>query len=139
MSPADVKLTKFEGRKVDAVGIEIRNAAGGLQDAMKVDPEEWHLEDEITVVIRCRVTKIRHDPLKDTDGLRRVHILTAEEATVIEDDLVADALDEQKRRIEEVLGVQRLPIELIAAHEEGGHAEESVDGCPLCDEERGKK
>lgn len=129
-------LTKFEGRKVDAVGLEIRNAAGGLNESMKVDPVELHIDEEITVVLRCAVTKVRHDPLKDTDGLRRVHILTASDATIIADELVADALDEQKRRIEEVLGVKRLPIELVAAHEEGEHAGGLVDGCPMCDQEQ---
>lgn len=146
MTPAT--LGKFEGRKVDAVGIEIRNSAGGLNEALKVDPAEWHLEDEVVVVLRCKVTKIRHDPLKDTDGLRRVHILDAEDATVIEDDgMITTALDEQKKRIELASGVQRLPIELVAAHEAGEHKQDLIEECPKCleelaaqeKEERGKK
>lgn len=128
-------LTKFEGRKVDAVGLEIRNAAGGLNESMKVDPVELHIDEEITVVLRCMVTKVRHDPLKDTDGLRRVHILTASDATIIEDELVADALDEQKKRIELASGVQRLPVELVEAHMNGEHAQDLIEECPKCMEE----
>lgn len=132
MAPA---LGKFEGRKVDAVGLEIRNAAGGLNEAMKIDPAEFHIDDEVTVVMRCTVTKVRHDPLKDTDGLRRVHILTAGEATIIDDELVSDVLEKQKIRIEEATGVTRLPIELVDAHQRGEHAQDLIEECPKCLEE----
>lgn len=129
-------LGKFEGRKVDAVGLEIRNAAGGLNDAMKIDPVEMHIDEEVTVVMRCTVTKVRHDPLRDTDGLRRVHILTAGEATIVDDELVAGLLDAQKIRIEKALGTQRLPIELVEAHLNGDHADGLVEDCPNCAEEQ---
>lgn len=132
MSPADIKLGKFEGQAVNAVGLEIRNSAGGLNESMKTDPVELHIGDEVTVTMRCKVTKIRHDPLKDADGLRRVHILDASDATIIDDELVAEAIDEQKRRIEEANGVQRLPIELVAAHEAGEHAQDLIEECPKC-------
>lgn len=129
------KLGKFEGAEVSAVGIEIRNAAGGLNAALKVAPVEYHMGDEITVVMRTTVAKLRHEPLKDADGLRRVHILDAGEATVVDDALVAEALDKQARQIEEALGIHQLPISLIAAHEAGEHADGLVEGCPTCDAE----
>lgn len=132
------KLSPFEGRDVGSAGIEIRNAAGGLNQAMKVDPEEWHHGEEITVVMRCKVEKIRHDPIKDTDSLKRVHVLDASEATVIDDSLVAAALDAQAQRIEKAAGVTRLAVddELAAAHDRGDHADGLVDDCPRCDEEK---
>lgn len=133
-------LTPFEGRDTEAVGIEIRNAAGGLNEALSVDPAEWHRDEEVTVVLRCNVDKIRFDPVKDSDGNRRVHILTANAATVVDGDIVKEQLEEQQRRIEEAKGVERLPFDeglaadLSAAHEAGAHRE-LAPGCPECDAE----
>lgn len=128
------KLTKYRGREVLSTGVEIRNAAGGLNAALKVDPEEYEVDDEITVVMRCVVDKHRHEKVKDTDGLRLVHILSANEAAVIDDAIVAAALDEQAKRIEEASGIHRLPIALQEAHDKGEHTE-LVEGCPSCDQE----
>lgn len=129
------KLGTFEGLDVLNAGLEIRNAAGGLNESMKVDPETWHKDEEITVVMRCKVDKIRFDPVKDLDGWRRVHILSATEAAVIDDSIVAEVIDEQARRIEEAKGIHRLPIAQQEAHERGEHAEALVEGCPACDAE----
>ncbi len=71
---------------------------------------ELHVGDEVTVAMRCVVEKIRFDPIKDTESLRRVQILKAGEATFLESDAVASALDEQLQRIEAARGVQRLPL-----------------------------
>jgi hypothetical protein len=131
------KLNDFEGIPVATVGLEIRNAAGGLNEAMKVDPEEWHHKEEIYVVLRCEVSKIRHDPIKDLDSLRRVHILTASDAAVVDGALVAEALDAQAQRIEQASGIHRFPDDPIAqAHVRGEHGAELVDGCVECDRER---
>ena len=131
------QLSDFEGEQVHTAGLEIRNAAGGLNEAMKVDPAEWHKDEEIHVVMRCKVDKIRFDPVKDMDGWKRVHILSASEATVIDGALVAEALDEQAKRIEEAAGVRRLQLEdeTKAAHDRGEH-KKLVDDCPLCTEEK---
>lgn len=134
-------LNPFEGDEVLAAGMEIRNAAGGLNEAMSIDPVELHKGDEITVVLRCVVDKIRFDPVKDTSGLRRVHILLANDAAIVDDDVVSDALDRQADRIrrakEEASGMIRLPYgdDLQDAHASGGHADGLVDGCPDCDSE----
>lgn len=134
------KLAAFEGKETLSAGVEIRNAAGGLNEALNVDAAEWHQGDEVTVTLRCTVDKVRFDPIKDTGGNRRVHILTATSAAVIEDDLVAEILDEQAERIqrakEAAEGVSRLPTEeeLVRQHELGEHAEGLVEGCPSCDE-----
>lgn len=131
-------LASFEGREVLGVGIEIRNAAGGLNEALNVDPAEWHKDDEITVVLRCKVEKIRHDGIKDTEAWKRVHIVTATAATVIDSDIVDEQLAEQAKRIEEAKGIQQFPEnagELEAEHFRGEHANDRVDGCPSCEAE----
>lgn len=105
------KLTPFDGRDVLSAGVEIRNAAGGLNEAMNVDPAEYHKDEEIVVAIRCTVRDIDFRPIKDTDGWRRVHVLHATEATIIDDEIVDDALDAQAKRIEEAAGIQRLNLD----------------------------
>lgn len=105
------KLSKFEGREVLGVGLEIKNAAGGLNEALAVDPAEWRHGQQVDVVLRCEVVKVRHDEVKDTDGLRRVHVLSATEATVIDADEVEEALERQRIRLEEAAGVHRLDLE----------------------------
>lgn len=89
------KLSEFEGLPVEEVGVEIPNAAGGLQDAMKFDPVEWHQGDEHFIVLRCGVKKIRHEPIAkdDFDGpQRRVHVLHVETAAPIDAKHVQDQL-----------------------------------------------
>lgn len=136
------ELTPFEGDDVLSAGVEIRNAAGGLNEAMKIDAAEWHKDDEVVVALRCSVTKIRFEPIKDTDGWRRVHILDASTAAVIDSDVVEKLLSAQAEKIrrakEAEKGTQRLPLEeeLQAAHDEGDHADGLMAGCPACDEER---
>lgn len=85
-----------------AVGVEMPNAAGGLQEAMKFDPVEWHQGDEQFIVLRGAVRKIRHEPidkeLPDGDQ-RRVHILHVDEAFPIDASYVEDYVAEQRERI----------------------------------------
>lgn len=104
------QLTPFESRDVASIAIIVRNTGDGLSEAVAVDPVELHVGDEVTVAMRCTVEKIRFDPIKDTDSLRRVQILKAGEATFLESETVNSALDEQLQRIEASKGVQRLPL-----------------------------
>lgn len=106
-----MKLSPLEGKEVLSAGMEIRNAAGGLNEALKIEPVEWHHGDRVTVVLDCEMSKLRFDPVKDSDGLRRIHILTADEATIIDRSLVEEALEAQRIKIEEAAGVQRLALE----------------------------
>lgn len=111
-------LTPFDGRQVFATTVIITNAGDGLSDALEVDPEEYHHGDVVHVVLRCTVNKVRFDPVKDTEGLRRVHVFRAEEATVVDADLVEEHLSAQRDRIEadrvrreEEEGIHRLPFD----------------------------
>ena len=146
----DVTLSPFEGLDVIEAGVEIPGAAGGLREAMAVDPQEMHKGERVHVVLECEVTKVRFDPVaKDypSGDQRRVHILAVEGATIVEGDaaeLVQERLDAQRERIqlakEAEQGIQRIDLDslddLEAEHDAGKHADGLVDECPSCEEER---
>ncbi len=48
-------LTSFDGRDVIKTTIAITKAGDGLSDALKVDPQEFSLGDEVVVVLKCEV------------------------------------------------------------------------------------
>jgi hypothetical protein len=91
-------LSPFEGRDVITTRIAITNAGDGLYDALAVEPNEMHLGETVYVVLQCEVAKIRHDPVKDTDGLARVHTLKAGTGTIVDAGLVQDVIADQARR-----------------------------------------
>lgn len=129
-------LTAFEGDPVLSAGVEVRNAAGGLNEALGVEPVEYHKDDTVVVILECDVSKIRFYPVKDTDGWRRVHILTATNAAVVDKSLVEDVLEAQRIKIEEAKGISRLPFggeDPVEAHNRGDHDDEAVEGCPECE------
>ena len=47
-----------------SAGIEIPSAGGGLHDALRVQPRQLHLGDEVYVVLHLRTKKVRFDPVK---------------------------------------------------------------------------
>jgi hypothetical protein len=140
-------LTQFEGMDVRRASIEIPNAAGGLRDAMKIDPQEFHQGEEIYIVLKCVVQKVRFEPIDKADpsgDQNRVHVFNAEEATFADAELVADHVAAQTERIarakEQAEGISRLPTDdereaLGEDHAEGKHAAGLVPGCPDCEEE----
>lgn len=114
----DNVLSEFEGLDVTEVGVEIPNAAGGLQEAMRFDPVEWHQGQEHYIVLRGVVTKIRHEPVErdEPDGeQRRVHVLSVKEAFPIKADAVSDYVTTQRERIkklkDELEGTPALPLD----------------------------
>lgn len=112
------ELEPFEGMPVIAAGIEIPGAAGGLRDAMKVEPRAWHIGDRVFVLLECDVRDVRH-PSVDKGDLngprRRVHVLDSLAGTVMEPDVAKPAIDAQRERIikarEEALGIQQLDLD----------------------------
>lgn len=146
MTTDQTTLDDFEGQKVLAAGIEIPGAAGGLREALGVDPVQLHKGDEVFVLLRCTTDKVRFDPVKDTAGLRRVHILAVEEGMLVDGELVEEHLAASRARIAEAKlareaaekgGVLQYPTdeELLAAHEAGEHAAGLVEGCVECQKE----
>lgn len=108
-------LTPFEGKQVAAVGVEMPNAAGGLQEAMKFDPIEWHHGDEGYIVLHYTTKKVRFDPMvqDQVEPLRRVHVLHVTEAAPIDSEIVVEHLRKHRERVarakDEAEGKQRIP------------------------------
>ena len=155
-------LNPFEGLPVRQVGVEIPAASGGLRESMKIDPQEFHQGDVVFVVLECPVNKVRFEPIDKDDprgDQRRVHVFGVEAATIVDAELVEQALAQHKDRVaalqhaeakakEAEAGITRLyddkpdgsparPMgdELQAAHDAGDHAGGLVEGCPDCDAE----
>ena len=101
-------LRKFEHRPVEASAIQVTNAGDGLSQAMQVDPQELGIGDTVYVVIEATVDQVRYKRNKETNGLTRVHTLKAGTATLVDAALVKDVLEEQRIKIEESLGIERL-------------------------------
>jgi len=95
-------LNDFEGLSVAAAGVEMPGAAGGLREAMKVDPVELHHGEEGYVVLHFTVGKVRHDPIVkgQTEPLRRVHILNVDEAAFIGAEYVEEHMQAQRAKIQ---------------------------------------
>jgi len=133
------ELGEFDGRDVLRTSIAVTNAGDGLSEAMKVDPQVLHLGEKVTVVLECEVAKIRHEPIRDTDALNRVQILRAGTATIIDAEVVKEAIDAQREAIERakdlLSGQTRFEHELRSEHVLGEHADGLVEHCPLCQEE----
>lgn len=118
---ADVSgLSPFDGRDVVRSTIMVTNAGDGLSAAMAVDPREYHHGQEVTLVIRGTVAKVRFDPL-DTDSpedsaLVRVHSIKAGTAVILDEagekkvkGILDKTADRIKRAIEAARGIDRLP------------------------------
>jgi len=134
-TPDPAALDDFEGANVIRSGVEIPNAAGGLRDAMAIEPQQFHHGERVYVVLECVVGKVRFDPIKDSDDLARVHVFTAEHAVIVDADLVKTQLDEQNARIlkakEEAAGLQRLQFEDTTDEEwEAEQAAAKDEGAP---------
>lgn len=109
----EVILATFEGCGVTRVGVEVRNAGGGLNDALDVDPVILSIGDTAYVAMRVDVVAIDHKPVKgEEDKMMRVHVMRCTDATIVEADVVRTAVDAQRERIamerERREGVQRM-------------------------------
>lgn len=129
-------LEPFEGSPVLGVGIELPGAGGGLREALTIDPVVFHKNDVVHMVVKFKVGKVRFDPVKDTDAVRRIHVGEVMDAAIVSAEDVSEMLEAQAQRIEEARGIQRLDFdgdEMKEAHDGGDHAEGLVEGCPDCD------
>lgn len=118
----ETDLKPFEGREVSSTSIRITNAGDGLSEALQIDPLAMRIGERVYVVLECDVSKIRHEARKATKGeesdptdLVRVQILRANAATLVDKELVGDAINAQKDRIQEAkdeaAGQERLALE----------------------------
>lgn len=109
--PKKQDLGSFDGAPVLATSIRITNAGDGLSKALAVDPQIIHPDEKIYVVLETTCAQITFKPVKDTDGMLRLHTLSAGAATIVDKNLVADVLAKQVIRLEEAAGLLRLPMD----------------------------
>lgn len=135
-------LPDYQGRKVARTTISIRNAGDGLSEGLSIDPQVLPLGATVHVVLECTVVGHDHDVMKQAPDLLVLdQVLKAGTGTLIDSDVVKEAITQQADRIQrakdEAAGRTRLPLpdELQAQHDEGGHADGLVPGCPSCDDE----
>lgn len=102
------RLAKFEGREVIGTQIAITNAGDGLSKAMSIEPEQLKLGETVYIVLEATVSKITMQEVKDTRSLLRVQTLKAGTATLVDEELVSEVLEEQRVKLEEAEGVVRL-------------------------------
>jgi hypothetical protein len=98
------QLPKFEGREVAGAKIKITRAGDGLSEAMAIEPQVLKQHAKVFVVLECAVGRIAFDPVKDTNGVIRVQTLIAGTATIVDEDLVKEAIEEQRLKNEEARG-----------------------------------
>jgi hypothetical protein len=134
-------LGYFDGDPVLGMGIEIRNAGGGLNEALKVDPVRHSHREKVYVVLECEMTQLTHKWDADDESWKRIEVFRAVNQAFVTRDLVQAALnnyaehlaDVRARNENEMILTGRLQ-EMRAAHFLGEH-KELLDGCPDCDEE----
>ena len=130
MSQAD--LGTFDGALVLATSIKVTNAGDGLSAALAVDPTLMHLGQKVCVVLECEVADITFSPIPKAAGtVVRVHKLRAGDAAIVAEDLVSDALNEQRRRIEASKGVERL--DFSGSGDDEFEATDGPDGTTVVD------
>lgn len=111
-------LGTFDGRPVVATDLKLTNTGDGLSKSQRTAPKILHEGDVVDIVIRAKVTKFIFEPGTGKNGASedefiRVQQASAMTATIIDDKVVAKALDDQAKRDklaeEEAKGIQRLP------------------------------
>ncbi len=82
-------LGTFDGTKVLATAVKITNAGDGLSQALTVAPRVMHRDEEVFIVLHCKVGRVAFDPIKDIEGVTRVHTLTTILGTMVDKSLVS--------------------------------------------------
>jgi len=105
-----MSIGTFEGHDVVGTAIKVTKAGDGLSPALKVEPVEYELGEEIHVVLKTRVANVQFVPSKDdANNLIRLHTIETSEATVVEGTKVKGLLAAQRKKIEEAEGISKLP------------------------------
>lgn len=105
-------LGEFEGLAVVESAIALVGAGDGLSKAVEVDPVDIKIGDQVKVVYgtHCSQIKFKAHP-DDPNKLVRTIVLSADQATIVEAELVAAVLDAQQERIDKAAGVSRIPFD----------------------------
>lgn len=149
----DPVLYYHEGLPVTKVGIALPDVAGGLREAIEVDNRWFPQGAGKAIVLDSTLFKVHYEPIykdRPRGPQRRVEIWKTDNGTILDRDLVAESLDEQKARVEaareeaerlkrEASGKPHLTdddaFRLAEEHAAGKHTE-LTDGCEVCDLER---
>lgn len=131
--PQPGNLGTFEGSPVVAAAMEIRNAAGGLNEALGIEPQVFNIGDETFALLKVQCKAVEHQPIqKDSTFLKRVHVFTATDATTMDaaeaEPLIAAQRDRIQRARDAVAGQQRLDDEEAARAAEAAAAEREAAG-----------
>lgn len=139
---ADEGMGEYEDKPIRRLALEVRNTAGGLNAAMKVDGERIHAGERRFIVYDVVFDKFRFDPMDDGDAWCLVSIGSASAAAFLEEESVKEQLQASREAqvaiSDEAKGRRQLDDEdeglLATAHGLGQHNDESVEGCPDCDD-----
>jgi hypothetical protein len=94
-------LPAFEGNPVASAALRITKTGDGLSEALELGPKLWHLDEEIFLVAKVKVTQVNHRVLKDGEPLSRVHTATMLEATEVNETDIGLFLANARERIRE--------------------------------------
>lgn len=105
-------LKKYENREVVATTIKITRAGDGLSAALEIDPAELHHDETVYIALKCNVADVQYPRLKKgSKQLVRKHILETVEAVIVNGQIVAEALEAQRIKVEQAQGIERLALE----------------------------
>jgi hypothetical protein len=102
-------LSPFDDRDVTETAVRITGAGTGLQESLDIAPVELHLGDRVHIVLRGEVRQVTYETVKDSDELRRVHVISTKFGTIVDEPAVRKVLDAQRKAIEQAKGVVQLP------------------------------
>ena len=140
-------LPPYCGQTVARTTISIRNAGDGLSEGLGIEPQLLGIGDRVYVVLECVVDAHDHKRLKGAPDLLVLdQVLKAGTGTLIDADVVVEAIEQQALRIDaakeaaaKAEGKYPLPYTDAAAlglaHDAGEHAGGLVEGCPTCGDE----
>jgi hypothetical protein len=132
--PADTKvpgdLSPYGGRAVIASVIRVKKAGDGLSSALTLDPVEYAIGESGRLLLDGEFTSVTYEEVPNAGGaLRRVHTFTAEVGVMVDADVGATMIAEQKERIRKAKdaakGIISLPLE---GDGEPGDGDEWGDG-----------
>lgn len=131
-------LGEYEGKPIRKMAIEVRNTAGGLNAAIRVDPSRIHPGERRIVAYDVEFDKFRFDPMDDGDAWCLVAIGSASTAAFLDPKVVQAELERSKlaaiELADEKAGRAQLTPEmkLSTEHANGKHDKRRKKGCPDC-------
>lgn len=85
-------LPSFETNAVRRASIKLTRAGDGLSPALEVEPKALQIGEEITYVLRARVSQVAHVQREEDDPITRVHTLVVTGITEIDPEIAHKAL-----------------------------------------------